>query len=284
MSDKKITELQLRSNVNDDVNLPADDGIQTYRVTAPQMAAYALAKPRKIVYKTAGYTAVSSDHVISCDASTGFTLSLPTAVGIEGKIYKILRTDIDYSQVLTIDPASTELIDGLSTFLLSPKESVEIISDNVGWEILTRTSKFRAETVVHTGAGHGSTNNCIRCFANNPTNTPAITYDSDSVNGDSFTINEDGLYSFSYTDMHSSSANYYYGLSLNSTNLTSGVQTLSYPELIQISCAAVGPIPVNMAICLFLQAGDVVRAHCESSAGPLGTADYVMLRIAKIGE
>ncbi len=42
MADKKITDLQLRSDVDDDVNFPIDDTIQTYRVTAPQVKAYVL--------------------------------------------------------------------------------------------------------------------------------------------------------------------------------------------------------------------------------------------------
>ena len=42
MADKKITELQLRDNVSDDVNFPVDDGIQSYRVTAAQIKTYVL--------------------------------------------------------------------------------------------------------------------------------------------------------------------------------------------------------------------------------------------------
>lgn len=42
MADKKITELQLRDNVSDDVNFPSDDGIQSYRVTAAQIKTYVL--------------------------------------------------------------------------------------------------------------------------------------------------------------------------------------------------------------------------------------------------
>lgn len=40
MADKKITDLTLRSNVSDDVNFPVDDGVQTYRVTGPQLQTY----------------------------------------------------------------------------------------------------------------------------------------------------------------------------------------------------------------------------------------------------
>lgn len=40
MAQKKITDLQLRSSVTDDLNIPSDDGIQSYRVTAAQLKTY----------------------------------------------------------------------------------------------------------------------------------------------------------------------------------------------------------------------------------------------------
>lgn len=42
MAQKKITDLQLRSNVSPDLNIPSDDGIQSYRVTATQMKNFVL--------------------------------------------------------------------------------------------------------------------------------------------------------------------------------------------------------------------------------------------------
>lgn len=43
MAQKKITELALRDEVTSDLNLPSDDGIQSYRVTAAQMKSFILA-------------------------------------------------------------------------------------------------------------------------------------------------------------------------------------------------------------------------------------------------
>lgn len=40
MATKKITDLQLRGSVSDDLNFPSDDGIQSYRVTAVQITDY----------------------------------------------------------------------------------------------------------------------------------------------------------------------------------------------------------------------------------------------------
>ena len=43
MAQKKITDLQLRDNVTDELNFPSDDTIQSYRVTAEQLFDYILA-------------------------------------------------------------------------------------------------------------------------------------------------------------------------------------------------------------------------------------------------
>ena len=43
MAQKKITDLQLIDEVGDDLNIPGDDGIQTYRATAAQFKDYILA-------------------------------------------------------------------------------------------------------------------------------------------------------------------------------------------------------------------------------------------------
>lgn len=43
MATKKITDLQLRDDVSEDLNFPSDDGIQSYRVTAVQVKEYVLA-------------------------------------------------------------------------------------------------------------------------------------------------------------------------------------------------------------------------------------------------
>ncbi len=264
MSDKKITDLQLRSNVNDDVSIPGDDGIQTYRVTAPQIATYALAKPRKIVYKTANYTAAPGDHIISCDASGGdFTLSLPTAVGIEGKVYKIKRTDSDYGNVLTIDAATTELIDGELTFLLPPQSQITLVSDGVGWASIDFYEKIYASVRVSNGAGYGSTNDKIRIFDVMELNVGSdITYATDAALGDSWTINRKGNYSMQYADYINTSGGRAAGVSVNATLLTTAISGLSYADGSRgYAYNQTGDTIRFYSITLTLDVGDVVRAH-----------------------
>lgn len=78
MAQKKITDLQLVDEVTDGLNIPGDDGIQSYRATAAQMKAYILpdaaitnAKMNKsaITGQTADTEPLSSDSILTYDAS-----------------------------------------------------------------------------------------------------------------------------------------------------------------------------------------------------------------------
>ena len=88
------------------------------------------------------YTVLATTNIIRADASGGaITINLPTAVGIAGKTYKILRTDIAAStNLITIDGSGTETIDGNLIHLLWTAESVLLESDGANWHVLDRTS------------------------------------------------------------------------------------------------------------------------------------------------
>jgi hypothetical protein len=54
---------------------------------------------------TANYAATSSDYTISCNNNAGtFTLTLPNATSVSGKMYVIRKTD-ESTNLLTISPA-----------------------------------------------------------------------------------------------------------------------------------------------------------------------------------
>ncbi len=78
MADKKITDLELRSNVDDDVNVPVDDGIQSYRTTAPQWWTYIMG------FITSLFQSPSDHMNYSLSASVGssaLTIALKDAAG-----------------------------------------------------------------------------------------------------------------------------------------------------------------------------------------------------------
>jgi hypothetical protein len=78
---------------------------------------------------SANYTVDSTDNFVNCTGSLT-TLSLLTAVGREGFLLTIKNsTSVD----ITVDPFSSESIDGLSTVSLSPGQSIGIRSNGSNW-------------------------------------------------------------------------------------------------------------------------------------------------------
>jgi hypothetical protein len=90
-----------------------------------------------IVNKTGAYTATANDHTITCNATSAtFTITLPTAVGISGRIYVIKKIDSS-GNAITVDANASETIDGTLTKSLNFQyESITIQSDGTNWYIL----------------------------------------------------------------------------------------------------------------------------------------------------
>lgn len=92
-----------------------------------------------ISYSTAAITAsmtVTSTHtVVAANCASACTVTLPTAVGISGKVYhvKIIGTG-----VVTIATTSSQTIDGTTTIIPNPNQwaNIEVISDGSNWSIL----------------------------------------------------------------------------------------------------------------------------------------------------
>lgn len=87
-------------------------------------------------YRTINATATlaNTDYIVAVDStSAAVTVNLPTAVGITGKEYRIKRTNSGANSV-TIDPNSTQTIDGALTLVLSGQwDSAVIVSDGANW-------------------------------------------------------------------------------------------------------------------------------------------------------
>lgn len=91
--------------------------------------------------KTGAYTLKKTDTVVQGDAtSAAFTLTLPTAVGVDGQIYTIKKIKGDTSlNAITIATTSLQTIDGASTTALNTTgETVQVQSDGSNWIIVNR--------------------------------------------------------------------------------------------------------------------------------------------------
>lgn len=85
------------------------------------------------VEKTTTYVVAASDYTINCTSGT-FTVTLPTAVGITGRVYVIKNTG---AGTVTIDGDGTETIDGSLTQVLNIQyASLTVQSTGTGWIIL----------------------------------------------------------------------------------------------------------------------------------------------------
>lgn len=146
MAQKRINDLQLRSDFDETCNFPTDDLVQTWRVTGQQVLDYvdgnidkhAIAD-RTVLAKTTTYTILNTDRVITANAAGGaFTLTLPTASGINGRVLQIKKIDSTIN-VVTIDGNSSETIDGsLTKKLCTQYESITLVSDGTNWLVLDR--------------------------------------------------------------------------------------------------------------------------------------------------
>lgn len=195
MAQKQINDLTLRSDFDGTVNLAVDDATQTYRCTGAQLLTYvqgdaaiitgktadtapqsvdsvltydssatamkkvtlANIKKLRVVAKTTTYTADPEDDVITVSAAADWTLTLPTAVGISGKEYMIIRTDNDITKKVTVDGNASETIGGAADLkLYTLNERLKIVSDGANWQILVHDCATNAEAYTPSLAGVGT--------------------------------------------------------------------------------------------------------------------------------
>jgi hypothetical protein len=81
------------------------------------------------VAKTSTYTIASSDYTINCTSGT-FTVTLPTAVGVTGKVYVIKNTG---TGTITLATTSSQTIDGVTTMTIAGGAWVTVQSTGSNW-------------------------------------------------------------------------------------------------------------------------------------------------------
>lgn len=87
------------------------------------------------VSKTTTYTASAQDYTIDCIGSTSYSITLPTASSIAGRVYNIKNSQT--SGAITIDPNGSETIDGIATVTLGAQyQSVTVQSNGTNWIII----------------------------------------------------------------------------------------------------------------------------------------------------
>ena len=133
---------------------------------------------------------------------------------------------------------------------------------------------------LNTANGYGSTNTKIRRFTNIVNNVGTdITYADSATLGGTFTINTNGVYSVGNSDQFTT-ANAL-GLSINSTQLTTAIQSISVTDVL---VAATTTGAAYMAVCsatFYASSGAVIRAHDEG-AGSGSNPNMCQFTIARV--
>jgi hypothetical protein len=108
------------------------------------------------------YTILATDVIILGNAVSGaITVTLPTAVGIPGKVYIIKKTDSS-SNAVTVATTSSQTIDGSTTKILPAQyNSVQVISDGANWIIIPGFVVLSANGAHSVQITHDNTNALI---------------------------------------------------------------------------------------------------------------------------
>jgi len=86
----------------------------------------------KQVTISSSYTATTDDYMIDVTGGT-FTVSLPTAVGVQGRLIVVKNNG---GGAVTVDPFGSETIDGKSFVILGETNSIQLASNGTEWVAL----------------------------------------------------------------------------------------------------------------------------------------------------
>lgn len=126
--------MRLEDQAGSLVGLEVADATQTTQATT--LAQLNVAKLITVVSKSANYTAVAADinNLFSCTST--FTLALTAAATLANGWHCEVRND--GTGVITIDPNSSETIDGLATLKLYPGEAFTVVCDGSNFKTVGR--------------------------------------------------------------------------------------------------------------------------------------------------
>lgn len=145
---------------------------------------------------------------------------------------------------------------------------------------LTKTTA-QSMVRVNTSNGYGSTNTCIIRYTNIVTNQGSdITYADSATLGGSFTINTPGVYAVS-GQVTFAPANSSFGISLNSSQLTTSIASITTADRLCFTVAASTSGRLAVSSCLYLPSGSVIRAHADATAlVGVAEAQFTITRVA----
>jgi len=164
----------------------------------------------------------------------------------------------------------------------------------VGFGMATATSSGlvtlpNAMTRVVGGTGGnttGTTGTTTRVFGSTTSTTGAgVTYVSSATNGDSFTINENGVYAITYSD-RASTVGREYGVTVNNPS-TTAISSATAAARLLYGNVQVADRPTPLSGTFRLSAGDVIRAQTDGLSNFVNSSGaidlyFVITQVAKL--
>lgn len=83
---------------------------------------------------TSATTLNTTHYYVSASGSTTYAITLPTAVGVQGRVY-IVKSNMNAGVLLTVNTTSSQTIDGATSRALARFESLQVISNGSNWEV-----------------------------------------------------------------------------------------------------------------------------------------------------
>lgn len=202
--------------------------------------------------------------------STGFTFNPSTNVLTVGTVVGALTGTASGNTTYTANNHGVVLSGSGNTMtVIAPVASTSKVLTSGGtgadptW---ADVSTFSNSQVISTSTtGFGSTNTKIRTFGTPSVTGTDITYATSATNGDTFTVNTAGVYAISYSE-EGSTGTPAFGLSVNSVNLTTDIQSIPTNERRTICAVGSGNDRKSTSWCGILAANDIIRAHTNNTA------------------
>lgn len=125
-----------------------------------QTLAYPVApQSLSLVAVTGNYNATAANDII-LGSSAALNVNLPTAVGIQGKVLTIKKTDASLTNTVTLVANGSETIDGVPARILATQnQAIKIVSDGANWQVLDQEVPPLITAYTPTLVGFGTYSN-----------------------------------------------------------------------------------------------------------------------------
>lgn len=130
--------------------------------------------------------------------------------------------------------------------------------------------------------GRGSVNTAIRRFSNVDQPAPFVAYTDSVTLGSEFKILQAGLYFTRYADRRGDATTCIYGVSRNSTQLSTDIAAISNLDRVSHTQIAQTDAIIGAQGMAWCNVGDILRGHTNPAAAPTSTETFSMLHIVQV--